>query len=237
MEEPKFDTKSSDEEAYNKFLEEETERQAEEYYKDQEEFEKFDAEQQVNKFLNEFGEIKEKTLKNSQNEIIKINYHLKGFYDNSYYYIKEPTKENFYLSMKYDEIITSLFDSFALSIVGRYKTAYFLMRKSLELFAIADYLDSNKIPPSDELANKWAFQNERYSRKTYTDAIKLIDNTANELTSLYDYLCKFAHNAGAKEYQFLFGYDKQAFEIYATKMSKLLSYLSNTIEKKPKPTK
>lgn len=183
-------------------------------------------------FLEEFEFIKEKTLKNNKIEVTKINCRLARFYALIYPYSVSVGETDSHLVAKLGEIRDSLRDSFALSIFGRYKTAFFLMRKALELFSIAVYLDSQgKI---NDKTRSWAFGCERPPVKV-TKAISKIDNEKNDLGAFYEFLCSFVHNVGTEEYKFVFDYDKQAFKIYAEKMLFLLDFMSKWFIDKKQP--
>ncbi len=177
----------------------------------------------IDKFLEELKSTREETLKENKNQVLRISYTLSRFDNVFFAYVKN--KKTF-LGFKTAEIVDSLYDSFALSVFGRYNTAFFLMRKALELFALSLYFDSQKTDVDD--IKGWLFESEK-PEVGIRKSIKNIDNNKEELLALYDFLCKFAHNEGTKEYHFIMGHDKNAFEKYAENMELLLDRLTSTL--------
>jgi hypothetical protein len=206
-----------------------------EYAKQQEEFEEDDAKWQMKRMLEEFQKAMKETTDQNLLQAMRINYSLKQFYDIAYSkYVEKLGTSHMAMSQKFPEIIDSLFDSFALSAFGRYKTAYFLMRKTLELFSVAEYIDRNNLYNG---ANEWLFESGN-PPISYSTAFKEIYDHGNEMQALYKFLCKFAHNEGTKEYQLILlsGHEKNAFKIYSEKMVFLLEYLTNYIKSRQDAT-
>ncbi|MDD5069073.1 MAG: hypothetical protein PHN89_05775 [Candidatus Pacebacteria bacterium] len=189
------------------------------------------ARSSIDEIFNNFLKIKEETIKDNTDNTVKAYYRLECFLETVEKYTGKPTKKNFALYSKSIEIIESARDSFFLSIVGRYKTAYLLMRKMLELFAVAEYIDVSGISESKK-SHDWVFKSDT-PPISISDAIKEIDKN-NSLKKLYGELCSFAHNEGTQEYDFIWDYDKKGFEIYVEKMVFLSDYLCEVLIKRMK---
>lgn len=223
-------------EEYQRMIDEDNERVLEEEKKKEEEEAKFQekqAENKIEEIFNDFKKIKEETMANNKINVIKINYSLQHFIEIYCSYMDIYKQCGSAFPLKFGEIVDSVTDSFYLSVTGRYKTAYSLMRKILELFAIADYIDETfpKLPLPENV-DDWIY-NSGDSPISKKDAIQRIDNSG-KLYTLYRELCKFTHNDGTENYKLFLvpEYNKKGFDEYADKMIFLLEYFRDRLEKK-----
>ena len=190
-----------------------------------------EAESRIQEIFDSIKAITDYTLNDNKPKAVKVNYKMQCFIDALLGYTGKATYNDTALSMKSAEIIECACDSFYLCVGGRYRTAYMLMRKMLELFAVSDYIDTSGIYKSPE-SNNWVFLNDKPPIHII-NAIRGIDKN-NRLENLYGKLCSFAHNDGTKEYIAIWDghYKKEGFDMYAKEMIFLSDYLCDYIKNK-----
>ena len=214
----------------------------EQHEKEEEEEKKAKAESRIGEIFEELKKTQEKTWNDNHNNVIKVNYRMNRFIEAASRYIHKPDKRTNAFTLKYSEIVDSACDSFFLGVVGRYKTANILMRKMLELFAVANYIDMSGTSDSQEVLD-WMLVSGRY-KKGMKEVFKTIDPERTDpedetsLYNIYSKLCKFIHNEGTEEYMWAFSsYDKKAFDTYTKDMVLLSDRLCDLIEEKMKKMK